>query len=55
MKGPSRIGGTRWIPHFKEAIRAFKQSFHAIDMQLSNARNTNIIPKPRVCVNGSEK
>ena len=38
---PSRIGGTRWLPHLQRAMNAFTKGFKAIIMQLENSSHDN--------------
>jgi hypothetical protein len=38
---PSRVGGTRWLPHVQRAINAFVKRYKAIKMQLVTASHQN--------------
>lgn len=38
---PTRIGGTRWLPHYKRAIDAFLKGYKAYRMQLESSSHGN--------------
>lgn len=38
---PSRVGGTRWLPHVERAISAFVKGYKPIKMQLETASHQN--------------
>ncbi|XP_062615057.1 zinc finger protein 862-like [Saccostrea cucullata] len=38
---PTRVGGTRWVPHTVKAINIFRRSYAAITSQLDNASHKN--------------
>lgn len=38
---PSRVGGTRWLPHVERAISAFVKGYKRIKMQLETASHQN--------------
>lgn len=38
---PSRVGGTRWLPHVARAINGFIKGYRAIRLQLESASHNN--------------
>ena len=38
---PTRVSGTRWIPHIMSSLTAFFRGYRAITNQLANASHTN--------------
>lgn len=38
---PSRVGGTRWVPHTMKSINIFQRSYNAVMTHLKNAFHKN--------------
>ncbi|KAH3713209.1 hypothetical protein DPMN_002520 [Dreissena polymorpha] len=38
---PTRIGGTRWLPHFEKALNIFSRGYKLFLYQLENASHQN--------------